>query len=127
MIETQCDSNCSPPQKIGEVARHNQNSSSMCGCQTLSNDCTSCSCCDTDPIETTRKLLESSFFTALKEIHVDKIKKIIERGWGSTIDRTAELAVKTIEKQWQTSVSSSITNKEFYEELGKIMTFNSKQ
>jgi len=58
---------------------------------------------------------------------VDKIKKIIEREWGSTIDRTAELAVKTIEKQWQSSVSSSITNKEFYEELGKIMTSNSKQ
>ena len=99
----------------------------MCGCQTVPNDYDSCSCCDTDPIETTKKLLESSFFTALKEIHVDKIKKIIEREWGSTIDRTAELAVKTIEKQWQTSVSSSITNKEFYEELGKIMTSNSKQ
>jgi hypothetical protein len=37
-----------------------------------------------------------------------------EREWGSTIDRTAELAVKTIEKQWQASVSSSFTNKEFY-------------
>ena len=57
----------------------------------------------------------------------DKIKKIIEREWGSTIDRTAELAVKTIEKQWQASVSSSNTNKEFYDELGKIMTSNRKQ
>lgn len=127
MVETQCDSNCAASPRIGEAARYKQNSSSTCGCQTISNDCNSCSCCDTDPIETTKKLLESSFFTALKEVHVDKIKKIIEREWGSTIDRTAELAVKTIEKQWQTSVSSSITNKEFYEELGKIMTSNSKQ
>ena len=127
MIETRCDSNCSPSPRIGEAARHNQNNSRMCGCQTVPNDYDGCSCCDTDPIETTKKLLESSFFTALKEIHVDKIKKIVEREWGSTIDRTAELAVKTIEKQWQTSVSSSITNKEFYEELGKTMTSNSKK
>ena len=127
MIETQCDSNCEASPRIGESSRYNQNSSSTCGCQTISDGCNNCSCCDTDPIETTKKLLENSFFTALKEVHVDKIKKIIEREWGSTIDRTAELAVKTIEKQWQTSVSSSITNKEFYEELGKIMTSNSKQ
>jgi len=127
MIETQCDSNCASYPRIGEAARHNQNSASVCGCQTIPNDCNSCSYCDTDPIEATKKLLESSFLTALKEIQVEKIKKIIEKEWGSTIDRTAELAVKTIEKQWQASVSSSSTNKDFYEELGKIMTSNRKQ
>ena len=46
---------------------------------------------------------------------------------GSTINRTAELAVKPIEKQWQASISQSIANKEFYEELGKIITSNKKQ
>lgn len=127
MIENQYDSNCEVSNRIGEAARCNQNSTSACGCQTIDNDFNSHSCCDTDPIETTKKLLENSFFTALKEIHVDKIKKIIEREWGNTIDRTAELAVKSIEKQWQTSVSTSITNKEFYEELRKIVTSNSKQ
>ncbi|MDN5845240.1 MAG: hypothetical protein L0H53_03090 [Candidatus Nitrosocosmicus sp.] len=127
MVETRCDSNYGTSLRIGEAVRHNLNSSSTSGYQTIPNNCDSCSCCDADPIETTKKLLESSFFTALKEIHVDKIKKIIEREWGSTIDRTAELAVKPIEKQWQTSVSSSITSKEFYEELGKIMTCNGKQ
>ncbi|MDF0680766.1 MAG: hypothetical protein P0116_07370 [Candidatus Nitrosocosmicus sp.] len=95
--------------------------------QTILNDDYTCSCCDIEPNETTKTLLENSYFTALKEIHVDKIKKIIEREWGSTIDKTAELAVKTIEKQWQISVSSSITNKEFNEELGKIITSNRKQ
>jgi hypothetical protein len=53
---------------------------------------------------------------------LDKFKNIIEREWESTIDRTAELDVKTIEKQWQAPISSSIANKEFYEELGKIIT-----
>ena len=80
-----------------------------------------------DPIETAKQLFESSFFAALKEVHVEKIKKIIERDWGGTIDkRRTELAVKTIEKQWQASVSASNTKKEFYEELGRIMAPNSK-
>lgn len=92
MVETHCDSNCAVSPRIGEGTGHNQNSASMCGCQTIPNDCDSCSCYDTDPIETTKKLLESSFFTALKEIHVDKIKKIIEREWGSIIDRTAGIS-----------------------------------
>ena len=48
---------------------------------TIDNDFNSHSCCDKDPIETTKKLLESSFFTALKEIYMYKIKKIIEREW----------------------------------------------
>ena len=94
--------------------------------QQLGNCNSSSSCCETDPIETAKQLLESSFFAALKEVHVEKIKKIIERDWGGTIDKTAELAVKTIEKQWQASVSASNTKKEFYEELGRIMAPNSK-
>ena len=127
MVETQCDSNCASSlelEKRQDIIRIVQ----VCGdAKRYLMICDSCSCCDTDPIETTKKLLESSFFAALKEIHVEKINKIIEREWGSTIDRTAELAVKTIEKQWQASVSSSSTNKEFYEELGKTMTSNRKQ
>ena len=86
----------------------------------------SSSCCNTDPIEGAKKLLESAFFEALKEVHVEKIKKIIERDWGNNIDKAAELAVKTIEKQWQTSLSTSSPSKEFYEELKKIMTSGNK-
>ena len=132
MVENQCDSTCAAPNCIGESATHNQSCSNACGCQTTTaGDCNgSSSCCDADPIEKAKQLLESSFFAALKEVHVEKIKKIIERDWGDTIDKTAELAVKTIEKQWQASVSASNTKKEFYEELGRIMAFkgnNGKQ
>ena len=46
-------------------------------------DCDGCSfCCERYPIEKAKQLLESSFFAALKEVHVEKIKKIIERDWG---------------------------------------------
>lgn len=127
MVENQCDSTCAVPNLTAESATHNQNCSNACGCQTTTGDCDGCpSCCEADPIEKAKQLLESSFFAALKEVHVEKIKKIIERDWGDTIDKTAELAVKTIEKQWQASVSASITKKEFHEELGRIMAPNSK-
>jgi hypothetical protein len=96
------------------------------GCETMHGSNASCSCCNTDPIEGAKKLLESAFFEALKEVHVEKIKKIIERDWGNNIDKAAELAVKTIEKQWQASLSTSSPNKEFYEELKKIMTSSNK-
>lgn len=114
---TRCDSNCATSIRIGEAIR----------CQTIHNDGYSCSSCNRDPIKTTKELLENSYLTALKKIHLDKFKNIIEREWGSTIDRTTELAVKTIEKQWQAPISSSIANKELYEELGKIITSNRKQ
>ncbi|MEJ7641515.1 MAG: hypothetical protein WKF36_04895 [Candidatus Nitrosocosmicus sp.] len=123
MVENQCDSTCAVPNRMGESVTYNQNRSNACGCQTsTTGNCNSCSsCCETDPIETAKQLLERSFFAALKEVHVEKIKKIIERDWGDTIDRTAELAVKTIERQWHSSVSASNAKKELYEELGRIM------
>ncbi len=130
----QCDSNCEV--HYGREGRgssyhsHNKHSDmhecNSCGCETMHGSNASCSCCNTDPIEGAKKLLESAFFEALKEVHVEKIKKIIERDWGNSIDKAAELAVKTIEKQWQASLSTSSPNKEFYDELKKIMTSGNK-
>jgi hypothetical protein len=124
MTENQCDSTCAIPNRTGDPVINSQNCSNASGCQTTDGNCNSCSCCEADPIEAAKQLLESSFFAALKEVHVEKIKKIIERDWGDTIDKTAELAVKSIEKQWQASVSTSNTKKEFYDELGRIMASN---
>jgi hypothetical protein len=129
MVENQCDSNCAVPDRIGKSVTYNQDCPKACGCQTTTNgNCNSCSSsCEADPIETAKQLLERSFFAALKEVHVEKIKKIIERDLGDTIDRTAELAVKTIGKEWQASASASNAKKEFYEELGRIMASDSNK
>jgi hypothetical protein len=64
--------------------------------------------------------LEKSFFKALTEVHVEKLKKQIEREWGSTIDKAVDLTIKTVAKQWQAALSKSAANKEFYSELEKI-------
>jgi hypothetical protein len=82
----------------------------------------SCGSGSADPMEQAKKLLQSAFFIALKEVHVEKIKRIIERNWGVRIDKVAELAVKEVEKHWPDSLSKSFTSEEFDNELRGILT-----
>jgi hypothetical protein len=89
-------------------------------CQMTTNKTSSSSCCSDDPISEAKSLLERSFFIALTEVHVEKLKKQIEREWGSTIDKAVDLTIKTVAKQWQATLSKSSANKEFYSELEKI-------
>lgn len=135
MLGNQCDSNCEVHygREGGGSSHHGHGRYSgrcecnSCGCETTHRGSSnSCSGCSMDPIEGAKKLLESAFFEALKQVHVEKIKKIIERDWGGNIDQAAELAVRTIEKQWQSSLSNSSPSQEFYNELKKIMTSGNK-
>lgn len=135
LIGNQCDSNCKVHHEReghgssyqGHIKYGGHCECNSCGCGTMHHGSNaSCSSCNSDPIEGAKRLLESAFFEALREVHVEKIKKIIERDWGNNIDQAAELAVRTIEKQWQTSLSVSSPSKEFYDELKKIMTSGNK-
>ncbi len=118
MVENQCESNC----ECVETQRSsgNNNAANECCCEMTRNKTNSSSCCSDDPIAEAKSLLERSFFTALREVHVEKLKKQIEREWGSTIDKAVDLTIKTVAKQWQATLSKSSANKEFYSELEKI-------
>jgi hypothetical protein len=116
MIENQCESNCECVET--QSSSGNNNGANEC-CQ-MTNKTSNSSCCSDDPIAAAKLLLERSFFTALTEVHVEKLKKQIETEWGSTIDKAVDLTIKTIAKQWQASLSKSAVNKEFYSELEKI-------
>ena len=116
MIENQCESNCEYVET--QSSSGNNNSANEC-CQ-MTNKTSNSSCCSDDPIAAAKLLLERSFFTALTEVHVEKLKKQIETEWGSTIDKAVDLTIKTVAKQWQASLSKSAVNKEFYSELEKI-------
>jgi hypothetical protein len=116
MIENQCESNCECVET--QSSSGNNNSANEC-CQ-MTNKTSNISCCSDDPIAAAKSLLERSFFTALTEVHVEKLKKQIETEWGSTIDKAVDLTIKTVAKQWQASLSKSAVNKEFYSELEKI-------
>src|SRR5918995_6860291 len=120
MVENNCETNweCEEPKKSS--GNSNVANECSCCCQTTTNKINS-PCCNDDPIAGAKSLLERSFFTALTAVHVEKLKKQIEREWGSTIDKAVDLTIKTVAKQWQASLLKSAANKEFYNELEKIM------
>ena len=113
MVENECEINHCGSQKMRDST--SKSTTDACGCET-----TDTACCVTDPVGAAKSLLESSFYTALKEVHVEKLKKIIETEWGSTIDKAVQLTIKTVEKQWQASVTKAAADQEFYNELAKI-------
>lgn len=116
MVENQCESNCECVET--QSSSGNNNDANEC-CQ-MTKKTSGSSCCSDDPIAAAKSLLERSFFTALTEVHVEKLKKQIETEWGTTIDKAVDLTIKTVAKQWQASLSKSAVNKEFYSELEKI-------
>ena len=130
MNKNQCETNCENVQ-ANRITTEYHNTSNGCVCKsTSSNNSSGCcddTCCNGDPINAAKSLLESSFFTAMKEIHVEKLKKIIEKEWGDTIDKTVELTIKTVAKQWHASLSKTTANNEFYIGLEKIFEESNKQ
>ena len=116
MEKNQCESNC----ECVETQRSSGNNNVANECCEMTNKTSNSSCCSDDPIAAAKLLLERSFFIALREVHVEKLKKQIETEWGTTIDKAVDLTIKTVAKQWQGALSKSSANKEFYSELEKI-------
>ena len=120
MVENQCETNCECVETQRSSGDDNVANECSCCCQTTTNKINSTCCSSDDPIAGAKSLLEKSFFKALTEVHVEKLKKQIEREWGATIDKAVDLTIKTVTKQWQSALSKSAANKEFYSELEKI-------
>jgi uncharacterized membrane protein YheB (UPF0754 family) len=117
MKENQCD------------YEYSNKKTSNCDCN--GDNCNTNSCCCssqnsennyTDPITTTKYMLEKAFYTALMEVQVEKIKKKIESEWGNTLDKTTDVIVQTMTKQWQADVSKVESTKELYHDLENIFS-----
>ncbi len=102
---------------------------SRCDCN--GDNCSTNSCCCksqdhgnkcTDPITTTKYMLEKAFYTALMQVQVEKIRKKIESEWGNTLDKTTDAIMQTMTKQWQADVSKLESSKELYQELENIFS-----
>jgi hypothetical protein len=119
MVENQNEPNCECTE-ISSSRKDNVVNDCCCEAHSCKTNSDNSPCCSSDPIAEAKLLLEKSFFTALKEVHVEKLKKRIETEWGSTIDKAVDLTIKTAAKQWQGSLSKAGVNKEFYNELEKI-------
>ena len=74
MVENQRESNC----ECVETQRSSGNNNVANECCEMTNKTNSSPCCSNDPISEAKSLLERSFFTALTEVHVEKLKKQIE-------------------------------------------------
>jgi len=120
MVENQCETNCECVETQRSSGNSNVANEFSCCCQTTTNKTNNPCCSSDDPIAGAKSLLERSFFKALTEVHLEKLKKQIEREWGSTIDKAVDLTIKTVTKQWQGALSKSSANKKFYTELEKI-------
>ena len=83
MVENNCESNC----ECVETQSSSGDSNVANECCQMTNKTNSRSCCSDDPIAGAKSLLEKSFFKALTEVHVEKLKKQIEREWGSQLTR----------------------------------------
>ena len=127
MVENQCESYCEYVETQRSSGNSNVANECSCCCQTTTNKTNSPCCSSDDPIAGAKSLLERSFFKALTEVHVEKLKKQIEREGGSTIDKAVDLTIKTVAKQWQGALSKSSANKEFYTELEKIFKTTKEQ
>ena len=100
MVENQCETNCECVETQRSLGNSSVANECSCCCQTNTNKINSPCCSSDDPISESKSLLEKSFFQALTEVHIEKLKKQIEREWGSTIDKVVDLTIKTVAKQW---------------------------
>ena len=78
MVENQCETNCECVATEGSSENSNVVNEYSCCCQTNTNKI-NIQCCNDDPIAGAKSLLEKSFFNAFTEVHVEKLKKQIER------------------------------------------------
>ena len=83
MVKNECESNY----ECVETQRSSENNNVANECCEMTNKINRSACGSNDPINEAKSLLERSFFTALTEVHVEKLKKQIETEWGTTIDR----------------------------------------
>ena len=78
MVENPCQTKCEYVATEGNSEISNVVNECSCCCQTNTNKI-NISCDNDDPISGAKSLLEKSFFNALTQVHVEKLKKQIER------------------------------------------------
>ena len=86
-----------------------------------------CCGCEMDPIEISMRMWHKAFFQAMHEVHVEKLKKRIESAWGPTIDKSADAAIESFGKMWQSMQLQSEGKKEFASKLQKIFSETSRR
>jgi len=80
-----------------------------------------------DPIEISMRMWHKSFFQAMHEAQVERLKKRIESAFGPTMDKAADAAIESFGKTWQSMLLQSEGQKEFASKLQKIYSETSRR
>jgi hypothetical protein len=96
-----------------------------CGSEKSYDEC--CGCQTMDPIEHSMMMWHKSFFQAMHEVQVEKLKKRIESAFGPTMDKSADAAIESFGKIWQSMLLQSEGKKEFASKLQKIYSETSRR
>jgi hypothetical protein len=80
-----------------------------------------------DPVEHAKEMWHKSFFQAMHEAQVERLKKRIETAWGPTMDKAADAAVESFGKFWQSMLLQAEAKKEFEAKLQKIFSESGKR
>ena len=101
------------------------NATCACGSGKSYEEC--CGCQTMDPIEISMRMWHKSFFQAMHEAQVDRLKKRIESAWGPSMDKAADAAIESFGKMWQSMQLQSEGQKEFASKLQKIYSETSRR
>ena len=80
-----------------------------------------------DPIEISMRMWHKAFFQAMHEVHVERLKKRIESAFGPALDKSADAAIESFGKMWQSMLMQSDGQKEFASKLQKIYSETSSR
>lgn len=110
------------------------NTASDCECNI--NTCTCCpdgsceqycGCTSADPTQMAMKAWHGSFFAALHQAQVDRLRKKIESSFGSVLDKEADAVFEAIGRIWNAAITQSDAKRELAIKLQKIYSESNKR
>lgn len=99
--------------------------SCACGSEKPYEQC--CGCEPADPTQISMKSWHNSFFAALNQAQVDRLRKKIESSFGPTLDKEADAVIEAVGKVWSSMITLSDAKKELAAKLQKIHSESNKR
>jgi len=103
----------------GSQCSTNDNESSSCGCD---NDCGCPSCSGQDMLKFGEIMWHKAAMAAMFEAKKDRIKAKLEKSFGPTLDKGADIIVEAISKKISSAVQSSKSEQELHNKLRSLLT-----
>jgi hypothetical protein len=103
----------------GSQCSTSENESSSCGCD---GGCECPSCSGQDMLKFTEIMWHKAAMAAMFEAKKDRIKSRLEKSFGPTLDKGADIIVEAIGKKISAAVQSSKSEQELHNKLRSLLT-----